>query len=59
MLSWRGMERMPLAAAEGLILLLRERSGVASFEDGSAAALHTIFTCDLSNGAGLSEGYWI
>ncbi len=51
------MEMIPLADAQGHALLLGERRGVANFEDGTAAAYHTSFTCDLSNGAGPCEGY--
>lgn len=51
------MERIPLPDAEGHALLLGERRGLANFEDGSVAAYHTSFICDIANGSGPCEGY--
>ena len=51
------VETIPLADAEGHMLMLGERRGVANFEDGKVAAYHTSFTCDVSNGTGPCEGY--
>jgi hypothetical protein len=51
------MEMIPLADAEGHVLLLGERRGLANFEDGKVAAYHTSFTCDVSKGMGPCEGY--
>lgn len=51
------MEMIPLADAEGHVLLLGERRGLANFEDGRVAAYHTSFNCYLTKGAGPCEGH--
>ena len=51
------MEMIPLADAEGHVLLLGERRGLANFEDGRVAAYHTNFNCYLTKGAGPCEGH--
>ena len=51
------VETIPLADAEGHVLMLGERRGVANFEDGRVAAYHTSYTCDVSKGMGPCEGY--
>ena len=51
------VESVPLGDAEGHVLMLGERRGVANFEDGSVAAYHTSFICDVSKMTGPCEGY--
>ena len=51
------VESIPLADAEGHVLMLGERRGVANFDDGSVAAYHTSFICDVSKMMGPCEGY--
>ena len=51
------MEMIPLADAEGHVLLLGERRGLANFEDGRVAAYHTNYNCYLTNGAGPCEDH--
>ena len=51
------MEMIPLADAEGHVLLLGERRGLANFEDGRVAAYHTSFNCYLTKGASPCEGH--
>lgn len=51
------VETIPLADAEGHMLMLGERRGVANFDDGKVAAYHTSYICDVSNGMGPCEGY--
>lgn len=51
------MEMIPLADAEGHVLMLGERRGLANFEDGRIAAYHTSFNCYLTKGAGPCEGH--
>jgi len=51
------VETIPLADAEGHMLMLGERRGVANFDDGKVAAYHTCYICDVSNGMGPCEGY--
>lgn len=51
------MEAIPVPDVEGHILALGERRGVAVFEDGSVAAYHTRFICDLTKSHGPCQGY--
>jgi hypothetical protein len=51
------VETIPLADAEGHMLMLGERRGVANFDDGKVAAYHTSYICDVSKGMGPCEGY--
>ena len=51
------MEAIPVPDMEGHILALGERRGVAVFEDGTVAAYHTRFKCDLTKINGPCQGY--
>lgn len=51
------VEMIPVGDVEGHALLLGERRGVASFENGDAAAYHTRFKCDMIKMLGPCEGY--
>jgi hypothetical protein len=51
------VEAIPVPDAEGHVLILAERRGVAVFEDESAAAYHTRAICDLTKGHGPCDGY--
>ena len=51
------IEAIPVPDVEGHVLILAERRGVAVFEDGSTAAYHTRFICDLTKSHGPVQGY--